>query len=191
MTAPGERSWRHMIEDVGTTITLEAWDTKYKPNQDWNHAWGAAPANLLPRKVLGVEPLEPGMAKVMIWPRAGKLAWAKGKVPTVKGPIDVGWQRKPGEFRLAVELPPGVTATIAPTASALTSAPLAGARETQCQLRHPARFATRVSHPPRYVQICGGLRLSSILNCDGQGATVPGVVSPKLVRSHPFELGIS
>ena len=20
-----------------------------KPNQDWNHAWGAAPANLLPR----------------------------------------------------------------------------------------------------------------------------------------------
>jgi alpha-L-rhamnosidase len=81
MTAPGERSWRHMVEDVGTTITLEAWDTKYKPNQDWNHAWGAAPANLLPRKVLGIEPLEPGIAKVMIWPRAGKLAWAKVKVP--------------------------------------------------------------------------------------------------------------
>ena len=26
---------------VGSTITLEAWDNKFKPNQDWNHAWGA------------------------------------------------------------------------------------------------------------------------------------------------------
>src|SRR5207253_8512957 len=42
MIAPGDRSWRHMVEDVGTTMTLEAWDQKYKPNQDWNHAWGAA-----------------------------------------------------------------------------------------------------------------------------------------------------
>ena len=53
MTAPGDRSWRHMVDDVGTTITLEAWDQKYKPNQDWNHAWGAAPANVLPAKDTG------------------------------------------------------------------------------------------------------------------------------------------
>ncbi|HSV99199.1 MAG TPA: trehalase family glycosidase [Sedimentisphaerales bacterium] len=38
-----DRSWPHMIYNVGTTITLEAWDNKYKPNQDWNHAWGAVP----------------------------------------------------------------------------------------------------------------------------------------------------
>ena len=43
-----------MVES-GTTITWEAWDQKYKPNQDWNHAWGAAPANLLPRFVLGAQ----------------------------------------------------------------------------------------------------------------------------------------
>lgn len=52
ITAPTDRSWRHMVES-GTTITWEAWDMKYKPNQDWNHAWGAAPANLLPRFILG------------------------------------------------------------------------------------------------------------------------------------------
>lgn len=63
MTAPGDRSWRHMAQDVGTTITLEAWDDKYKPNEDWNHAWGAAPANVIPRKILGVEPLDPGYKK--------------------------------------------------------------------------------------------------------------------------------
>jgi alpha-L-rhamnosidase len=33
ITAPGDRSWRHMVES-GATITWEAWDQKYKPNQD-------------------------------------------------------------------------------------------------------------------------------------------------------------
>jgi alpha-L-rhamnosidase len=60
--APGDRSWRHMVES-GTTITWEAWDQKYKPNQDWSHAWGASPANLLPRFVLGVRVLTPGLGQ--------------------------------------------------------------------------------------------------------------------------------
>jgi len=115
MTAPGDRSWRHMVQDVGTTLTLEAWDDKYKPNQDWNHAWGAAPANLLPAKVLGVEPLEPGYTRALIWPRcAGSadrgMTWARGKVPTVKGPIQVDWKKSANGLRLTVNLPPGVTA---------------------------------------------------------------------------------
>ncbi len=105
MIAPGDRSWRHMVEDVGTTMTLEAWDQKYKPNQDWNHAWGAAPANVLPRKVLGVEPLEAGFKKVLIHPRPGKLSWAKGKVPTVRGPVIISWKNG-DKFQLTVELPP-------------------------------------------------------------------------------------
>ena len=46
MTSKEERSWQHMI-DVGATITMEAWDAKIKPNLDWNHEWGAAPANIL------------------------------------------------------------------------------------------------------------------------------------------------
>jgi hypothetical protein len=37
-----DRSWWNMIQ-VGATMTLEAWDVKYKPNSDWNHAWGTAP----------------------------------------------------------------------------------------------------------------------------------------------------
>ncbi len=53
MLAPGERSWRHML-DRDATITWEAWNESAKPNLDWNHAWGAAPANLLPRYVLAL-----------------------------------------------------------------------------------------------------------------------------------------
>lgn len=48
LTDRGPRSWLGMI-DQGSTITMEAWSLKAKGNQDWNHAWGAAPANLLPR----------------------------------------------------------------------------------------------------------------------------------------------
>jgi len=118
MTAPGDRSWRHMVESTGTTITLEAWDTKYKPNQDWNHAWGAAPANLLPRMILGVEPLQAGYGKALIWPRcAGKSAvdtvsWARGKVPTPKGPISIDWHQSAAGFQMTIELPSQTTAMV-------------------------------------------------------------------------------
>ena len=89
MTASGDRSWTHMIEGVGTTVTLEAWDTKYKPNQDWNHAWGAAPANLLPRKLMGIEPLAPGWTKLQVCPRLGSLKWAEVRTPTPHGSVFV------------------------------------------------------------------------------------------------------
>jgi alpha-L-rhamnosidase len=110
MTAPGDRSWAHMVES-GTTITWEAWDQKYKPNQDWNHAWGAAPANLLPRFVLGVQPLAPGWRRAMIRPHPGALTRAAGKVPTPRGPITVDWMRG-ARFTLSLGLPPGVVARV-------------------------------------------------------------------------------
>jgi hypothetical protein len=80
-----------MVES-GTTITWEAWDQRNKPNQDWNHAWGAAPANLLLRFVLGVQPLAPGWSRVSIRPNPGTLKSADGKVPTPRGPVLVRWQ---------------------------------------------------------------------------------------------------
>jgi hypothetical protein len=110
MLAPGDRSWRHMVES-GTTITWEAWDQKYKPNQDWNHAWGAAPANLLPRYVLGVQPLDPGWKTALVKPHPGTLTSASGKVPTPQGEILVDWER--GEtFVLSLALPKGVKARV-------------------------------------------------------------------------------
>ncbi len=48
LVSEGPRSWLGMLRQ-GATMTMEAWSLKAKPNQDWNHAWGAAPANLLPR----------------------------------------------------------------------------------------------------------------------------------------------
>jgi hypothetical protein len=119
ITAPTDRSWKHMIES-GTTITWEAWDQKYKPNQDWNHAWGAAPANLLPRYVLGAKPLTPGWRRVMIRPNPGNLKSAEGKIPTPRGPILVSW-KKTGTFEMSLTLPQGVTAQVQLPATATST----------------------------------------------------------------------
>ena len=110
MTAPGDRSWRHMVES-GTTITWEAWDQRYKSNQDWNHAWGAAPANLLPRFVLGVQPLSPGWKHVLIQPNPGGLEHAEGKVPTPLGPVTIAWKAS-DHFQLSLTLPPEMIARV-------------------------------------------------------------------------------
>ena len=112
MTADGDRSWTHMVERVGTTVALEAWDKKYKKNLDWNHAWGAAPANILPRKVLGIEPLTPGWTRILVCPRLGNLIWAEGKVPSLRGPVSVKYEKTAQTFRMTVEIPAGTTAKV-------------------------------------------------------------------------------
>lgn len=111
--AENDRSWRHMLES-GTTITWEAWDQKYKPNQDWNHAWGAAPANLLPRYILGVEPLTPGWETVRIRPHLAGLTSAKGIVPTPRGPISIDWIHNTceGVLTLSLTVPQGMQSRV-------------------------------------------------------------------------------
>nr|WP_146535328.1 family 78 glycoside hydrolase catalytic domain [Rubripirellula reticaptiva] len=110
MTADGNRSWKHMVNS-GTTISWEAWDLKYKPNQDWNHAWGAAPANLLPRYVLGAEAGSPGWTSVAIRPNPGKLNYARGRIPTPRGPVEIDWKNE-STFTISLALPDGVSAKV-------------------------------------------------------------------------------
>lgn len=107
--ADGDRSWKHML-NTGTTITYEAWDQKYKPNQDWNHAWGAAPANLLPRYILGAQPLTPGWDQAIIKPYVANLKHASGKIPTPKGSMEIDWKAEP--FTMTVSLPEKMTAKV-------------------------------------------------------------------------------
>ena len=101
-----------MIE-LGSTMTLEAWDWKYKNNLDWNHAWGAAPANMLPRYLLGVRPLEPGFRRVLIQPQPASLSHVAGTVPTPLGPIVVAVDTQAdGSRELQMSIPNGVIAQV-------------------------------------------------------------------------------
>ncbi|NLZ06165.1 MAG: family 78 glycoside hydrolase catalytic domain [Phycisphaerae bacterium] len=108
-----DRSWAHMVYNVGTTITLEAWDNKYKPNQDWNHAWGAVPANIIPRCLMGVEPVEPGFARVRIKPQVGSLTRGSLDLPTIRGTIRVDFEATLGQsFILNVATPANMPAVV-------------------------------------------------------------------------------
>lgn len=112
MNATTERSWYNMIR-VGSTMGLEAWDPRFKNNLDWNHAWGAAPANIIPRKLMGVEPMEPGFRTIRIKPQPGSLAQAQALVPTIRGGVQVSFQNQPGErFALDVEIPANTSAEV-------------------------------------------------------------------------------
>ena len=112
MSSVAERSWYNMIR-AGSTITMEAWDNKYKPNQDWNHAWGAAPANIIPRKLMGIEPVEPGFRKFRIKPQPGTLTSAKIRCPTIRGEIVVSLKNGAEKsFSMNVAIPANSTATI-------------------------------------------------------------------------------
>lgn len=86
LTSTSDRSWWNMIR-YGSTISMEAWDMKYKPNSDLNHAWGAAPANIIPGYMWGISPAEPGFAKAVIRPQQGSLKNSSISVPTIRGTI--------------------------------------------------------------------------------------------------------
>lgn len=105
LTATDDRSWYNMIK-VGSTISLEAWDMKYKPNADWNHAWGAVPANAIVRGLWGIQPKSPGFGIVNIRPQLSKLKNSSILVPTILGEIKGEFVRVSGRLqRYSIELP--------------------------------------------------------------------------------------
>lgn len=107
LRSDGGRSWYNMMRE-GSTIAMEAWGNKFKPDQDWNHAWGAAPANIIPFRLLGIQPLEPAFNIVEIRPQLSKLNTASVVVPTIKGRISVQMTHT----KLAVTLPDNVFARV-------------------------------------------------------------------------------
>ncbi|MDO8905075.1 alpha-L-rhamnosidase C-terminal domain-containing protein [Hydrogenophaga sp.] len=111
MRARGPRTWLNMLEQ-GSTMTLEAWDLSAKSNLDWNHAWGSAPANVIPRRLVGVRPLLPGARHVLVQPQPGDLDWFDARVPTQRGPVDVQWQRRVDGHRLMVQVPANTRAEL-------------------------------------------------------------------------------
>lgn len=111
MTSREQFSWLHMMDDLGATIVMEAWDPSIKPNTTFSHAWGSAPANIVPRFVAGVRLLAPGAREVLVAPQPGPLEWLRAKVPTIRGPVEVALDRRDG-FQLTVNLPPNVNGRI-------------------------------------------------------------------------------
>ncbi len=91
--------WRKMIDNHCTTCTeAEAY------GRSECHAWGSLILYELPTIVLGVRPAAPGYEKMVVKPVPGYLTWAKGRVCTPKGYVDVEWEKdENGELKVKWE----------------------------------------------------------------------------------------
>lgn len=110
MTSRARYSWLHMIDDLGATIAMEAWDPAIKPNTTFSHAWGSAPANIVARFIAGLEATAPGAAALRIRPEPAGLSRFTARVPTIRGSVKVDYTggrvsiRSPGAVDVTVEL---------------------------------------------------------------------------------------
>jgi len=106
ITNRGDRSWYRMLKS-GATMAVEAWDLIYKPNLDWNHAWGTAALNAITRKIIGMEPVEPGSKKIRIAPQLGGLDSLQARIPFLTGIAGFRFQRRSAGMEVEVSLPKG------------------------------------------------------------------------------------
>jgi hypothetical protein len=104
LTSTGKRSWYNMLRE-GASMTMEAWGQEYKPNQDWCHSWGTAPANYIVRHLAGIQPLTPGFGEVEIKPQPGSVEHAALTYPTIRGDIEESFDNKRDSFKLRITLP--------------------------------------------------------------------------------------
>lgn len=111
MTSESKRSWMNMLH-VGSTMTTEAWDEYYKPNLTWNHAWGAAPANIIPRRLMGIQPVEPGFRLFTVNPQPNGLENIELKVPTIRGTIGCKLTANGEEWLMELSVPGNTEALV-------------------------------------------------------------------------------
>ncbi|MCL3780547.1 alpha-L-rhamnosidase [Prolixibacteraceae bacterium JC049] len=105
-----DRTWWNMLQK-GSTITFEAWDQTYKPNQDWNHAWGTAPLNVVTRYMWGITPKKPGFESALIKPQLSPLTQSSIKVPTIVGEITASFKKEGTKELYEIQLPTNMTGT--------------------------------------------------------------------------------
>jgi hypothetical protein len=98
------RRWQIVPE---TRSFHEMWD-----GGDLSHGWCSTPLVQMSSRILGVTPATPGFEKISICPQLCDLAWAKGKVPTPRGDMEVSWALRDGKFALDVTVPDGTDAEV-------------------------------------------------------------------------------
>ncbi|RSL91382.1 hypothetical protein CEP51_000341 [Fusarium floridanum] len=69
------------------------------------HGWGAGPTAELSRHVLAVKPVKPGYREWEVEHMTLGLSWAKGRVPTAHGSIQVQWKFVSGLLHMKVRGP--------------------------------------------------------------------------------------
>lgn len=80
------------------------------PGTSLAHGWSSGATPALSMYVLGGRPLTPGYKTFLVEPQPGDLSWARGRVPTPRGPVAIDWTvhtNSASGFTVKVEVPPG------------------------------------------------------------------------------------
>ncbi len=106
--------WAHILA-AGGTFTWEVWTPSDLIGDSMSHGWGSSALVAMKEALLGVTPLPPngdGVVAVTIEPPSFGVGAARGSLPTIAGPIAVGWQRKGNRFSLEATIPPNAQAIV-------------------------------------------------------------------------------
>ncbi len=122
--APGSFFWWHigfralglagqygqMPQHLGPWHESADWglNTFVEENSYWRslcHAWSAHPTLEFLTGILGVTPTRPGFAEITIAPQPCGLTSARGRVCTLRGPVQVAWERHGAGLELQIEAP--------------------------------------------------------------------------------------
>jgi alpha-L-rhamnosidase len=104
-------SWGYMIEKGATTI-WESWNSGNDESSRNHYALGSV-CGFLYRRVAGLDPLEPGFARVRVRPVLdGRVRWVSADYHSVRGRISSHWTLAPNAFDLALTLPANTRAVV-------------------------------------------------------------------------------
>ena len=98
------RRW-HVFEQ--TRSFFEMWD-----HGNLAHAWECTPLFQLSARVLGVTAASPGYTTIAIHPTFCDLKFARGKVPTPQGIVEVAWKLDADSCQMTTTIPAGTKAEI-------------------------------------------------------------------------------
>ena len=96
-----------IMDSVTLNRTLqEDWKSQPDAGAQWSHC-AVAPLYILYMSIAGIRPLTPGFARCEIRPQPADLEQLHLIAHTVRGPIALDAQGKPGNREMAIVLPPG------------------------------------------------------------------------------------
>lgn len=98
------RDMRDQYGPMLATGTTTLWES-FAPTASLCHGFSATPVYQLSRYCLGVAAEAPRYARFSVAPEPGDLAWAKGRIPTPFGPIEIEWRAARRQLKLSVRHP--------------------------------------------------------------------------------------
>ncbi|MCX7795096.1 MAG: family 78 glycoside hydrolase catalytic domain [bacterium] len=95
--------WKELLDMNITTFP----ETFENPRSEC-HGWSAVPIYEFMASILGIRPSEPGFRKVDIKPHPINLDWAEGIVPTLRGDINIRWEKGGDSMLINLYSPKGM-----------------------------------------------------------------------------------